>query len=70
MSCLIIIYLLINVFCFTFISNEFSVFPQQSSTTEDTKEVKTEVFIMIGLIAALAIILVATTTSLVCIRRK
>ncbi|XP_056624910.1 cadherin-related family member 2 [Triplophysa dalaica] len=41
-----------------------------SSTTEDTKEVKTEVFIMIGLIAALAIILVATTTSLVCIRRN
>ncbi|KAA0709619.1 Cadherin-related family member 2 [Triplophysa tibetana] len=41
-----------------------------STTTEGTKEVKTEVFIMIGLMAALAIILVATTTSLVCIRRN
>ncbi|XP_057206141.1 cadherin-related family member 2 isoform X2 [Triplophysa rosa] len=41
-----------------------------STTTEGQKEVKTEVFIMIGLMAALAIILVVTTTSLVCIRRN
>ncbi|XP_051716503.1 cadherin-related family member 2 isoform X2 [Ctenopharyngodon idella] len=41
-----------------------------STTITDTTEVKTEVFIMIGLMAALAIVLVVTTTSLVCIRRN
>ncbi|KAL1261800.1 hypothetical protein QQF64_007065, partial [Cirrhinus molitorella] len=41
-----------------------------STTVTETTEVKTEVFIMIGLMAALAIVLVVTTTSLVCIRRN
>ncbi|XP_073676482.1 cadherin-related family member 2 [Garra rufa] len=41
-----------------------------STTTTDTSGIKTEVFIMIGLMAALAIVLVVTTTSLVCIRRN
>ncbi|XP_043113666.1 cadherin-related family member 2 [Puntigrus tetrazona] len=40
------------------------------TTVIESTEVKTEVFIMIGLMAALAIILVVTTTSLVCIRRN
>ncbi|RXN29103.1 cadherin-related family member 2 [Labeo rohita] len=41
-----------------------------STTVTETTEVKTEVFVMIGLMAALAIVLVVTTTSLVCIRRN
>ncbi|KAK9963386.1 hypothetical protein ABG768_006576 [Culter alburnus] len=41
-----------------------------STTITDTTEDKTAVFIMIGLMAALAIVLVVTTTSLVCIRRN
>ncbi|MBB6682348.1 hypothetical protein H4O20_12935, partial [Aequorivita sp. 609] len=41
-----------------------------STTITETTEDKTEVFIMIGLMAALAIVLVVTTTSLVCIRRN
>ncbi|XP_052430626.1 cadherin-related family member 2-like [Carassius gibelio] len=41
-----------------------------SITITETTEMKTEVFIMIGLMAALAIVLVVTTTSLVCIRRN
>ncbi|XP_058654217.1 cadherin-related family member 2 [Onychostoma macrolepis] len=41
-----------------------------STTVTESTEVKTEVFIMIGLMAALAIVLVVTTTSLVCIRRN
>ncbi|KAK7141073.1 hypothetical protein R3I93_015279 [Phoxinus phoxinus] len=41
-----------------------------STTITESTEVKTEVFIMIGLMAALAIVLVVTTTSLVCIRRN
>ncbi|XP_051505646.1 cadherin-related family member 2-like [Myxocyprinus asiaticus] len=41
-----------------------------STTGGDQKEVKIEVFIMIGLVAALGIVLVVTTTSLVCIRRN
>ncbi|KTF85486.1 hypothetical protein cypCar_00045897 [Cyprinus carpio] len=41
-----------------------------STTVTESTDVKTEVFIMIGLMAALAIVLVVTTTSLVCIRRN
>ncbi|XP_056118371.1 cadherin-related family member 2 [Rhinichthys klamathensis goyatoka] len=41
-----------------------------STTITESGGVKTEVFIMIGLMAALAIVLVVTTTSLVCIRRS
>ncbi|XP_052471325.1 cadherin-related family member 2-like [Carassius gibelio] len=41
-----------------------------STTVTEFTDVKTEVFIMIGLMAALAIVLVVTTTSLVCIRRN
>ncbi|XP_016140663.1 cadherin-related family member 2 [Sinocyclocheilus grahami] len=41
-----------------------------STTVTESTEVKAEVFIMIGLMAALAIVLVVTTTSLVCIRRN
>lgn len=41
-----------------------------STTVTETTGVKTEVFIMIGLMAALAIVLVVTTTSLICIRRN
>ncbi|XP_042594059.1 cadherin-related family member 2-like [Cyprinus carpio] len=41
-----------------------------STTVTETTGMKTEVFIMIGLMAALAIVLVVTTTSLICIRRN
>ncbi|XP_065098239.1 cadherin-related family member 2 [Paramisgurnus dabryanus] len=41
-----------------------------STTTDGGKKMKTEVFIMIGLVAALGIIAIVTTTSLVCIRRN
>ncbi|XP_056328707.1 cadherin-related family member 2 [Danio aesculapii] len=41
-----------------------------STTGEDPTGVKAEVYIMIGLMAALAIVLVVMTTSLVCIRRN
>ncbi|XP_051945200.1 cadherin-related family member 2-like [Xyrauchen texanus] len=41
-----------------------------STIVGDQKEVKIEVFIMIGLGAALGIVLFVTTTSLVCIRRN
>nr|XP_017214654.2 cadherin-related family member 2 [Danio rerio] len=41
-----------------------------STTGNDPTGVKTEVYIMIGLMAALAIVLVVMTTSLVCIRRN
>ncbi|CAM4616385.1 unnamed protein product [Leuciscus chuanchicus] len=41
-----------------------------STTITESGGVKSEVFIMIGLMAALAIVLVVTTTSLVCIRRN
>ncbi|XP_016295500.1 cadherin-related family member 2-like isoform X2 [Sinocyclocheilus anshuiensis] len=40
------------------------------TTVTESTDVKTEVFIMIGLMAALVIVLVVTTTSLVCIRRN
>ncbi|XP_077103705.1 cadherin-related family member 2 [Siphateles boraxobius] len=41
-----------------------------STTITESGGVKTEVFIMIGVMAALAIVLVVTTISLVCIRRN
>ncbi|XP_055033442.2 cadherin-related family member 2 [Misgurnus anguillicaudatus] len=41
-----------------------------STTTDGGTKMKTEVFIMIGVVAALGIIAIVTTTSLVCIRRN
>ncbi|XP_053507043.1 cadherin-related family member 2 [Ictalurus furcatus] len=40
------------------------------ATTETTKENNTVLFIMVGLVAGLVIVLIVTTTSMICIRKK